>query len=197
MEAIYTVDPSDLIEHVSKELESVEAISAPAWAAYCKTGAHAERPPARADWWNMRAASVLRKVFLKGPIGVAKLKHLYGGKKNRGHKPEEFREGSGNIARKILQQLEKAGYLKQEAKGVHKGRVLTPAGKKVLTTAAETLLKNKPKEVPRKVIAVEKPVVKKEAPKAEVKKVVAEKKVEAKPVEVKKVEEKKVEEKKE
>ena len=211
MEAIYTVDPSDLIEHVSKELESVEAISAPAWAAFCKTGAHAERPPLRPDWWNMRAASVLRKVFLKGPIGVAKLKHLYGGKKNRGHKPEQFREGSGNIARKILQQLEKAGYLKQEAKGVHKGRVLTPAGKKVLQTAAETLLKNKPKEVPRKVVVAEKPVVKKvevkkEAPKAEVKKVVAEKpaapvekKVEAPKVEVKKeaVVEKKAEEKKE
>ncbi len=170
MEAIYTVDPSDLIESVSKELQNVESVEAPAWAAFCKTGAHAERPPAREDWWYMRSASILRKVYLKGPIGVAKLKHLYGGKKNRGHKPEEFREGSGNIARKILQQLEKAGYLKQEAKGVHKGRVLTPAGKKVLQKAAEDLSSLKVKEAAVKKkeapkVAVEKKVeVKKEAP---------------------------------
>ncbi|MDA1197107.1 MAG: 30S ribosomal protein S19e [Nanoarchaeota archaeon] len=177
MEAIYTVDPSDLIESVSKELQHVESIKAPPWAAFCKTGSHAERPPARPDWWYVRAASVMRKVLLKGPIGVAKLKHLYGGKKNRGHKPEQFREGSGNIARKVLQQLEKAGYLKQEAKGVHKGRVLTPAGKKVLTTAAEALLKIKPKEVKYTPIQEAPKLMKK----VEVKKeVVSDKKVEVK-----------------
>jgi small subunit ribosomal protein S19e len=50
------------------------------------------------------------------------LKRKYGGKKNRGHKPEKRFDGSGNIIRKILQQLEKAGLIEQKAIRVHKGR---------------------------------------------------------------------------
>ena len=46
------------------------------------------------------------QIYRHGPIGVSKLRTKYGGKKNRGHKPEHFYKGSGSVARKVLQQFE-------------------------------------------------------------------------------------------
>ena len=81
------------------------------------------------EWWYKRAAAVLRSVYIKGPIGTSKLRTKYGGKKNRGYKPEKFYRGSGKIIRTVLQQLETSGLIIQQQKGVHKGRVVTPKGK--------------------------------------------------------------------
>ena len=83
---IYDVDQTELVESLTEELKKVETIKPPAWAAFVKTGIHKERPPLREDWWHVRAASVLRKVTLIGPVGVSKLRTLYGGKQSRGYK---------------------------------------------------------------------------------------------------------------
>ena len=143
---IYDVDTTELIEQVAKELQDVEALQPPTWASFVKTGTHKERPPARQDWWYIRAASVVRKVRLKGPIGVGKLKTLYGGLKNMGHQPGRFKKGSGSIIRRILQQLEIAGLIKQDKKGAHKGRVITPKGIKLIDGAAKKINTHKPVE---------------------------------------------------
>jgi len=98
--SIYNCDPSELIEKTSEELKKIESVKAPEWAPFVKTGVHKERPPANLDWWFVRAASILRQIYIHGPIGVSKLRTKYGGKKNRGVKPEHFFKGSGNIIRK-------------------------------------------------------------------------------------------------
>ncbi len=85
----------------------------------------------------------MRKTRLKGPIGVSKLRTLYGGKQSRGYKSEVFKKGSGSILRKILQQLEKAELLKQDKKGVHKGRVITPVGIKLIDNVAKRMMGSK------------------------------------------------------
>ncbi|MBI2208003.1 30S ribosomal protein S19e [Candidatus Woesearchaeota archaeon] len=156
MGTIYDCEQSELVEKASEELKKVNAIKAPSWAAFVKTGVHKERPPVEGDWWHTRAASVLRQIYRKGPIGVSKLRTAYGGKKNRGYKTEHFYKGSGSILRKILQQLEAAGFVKKEEKNVHKGRVLTAAGKKFLDNIAAQ-------------ISIARPQQKKEAIKAEAK----------------------------
>ena len=84
MGTIYDCDPAELIEKASGELKKVEAVKAPTWAVFVKTGVHKERPPFRNDWWHTRTASVLRQVYIKGPIGVSKLRNKYGGKKTEG-----------------------------------------------------------------------------------------------------------------
>src|SRR3989338_364919 len=119
------VDPNMLIQNLAKALKSVPQIKPPEWAAFAKTGIHKERPPAQSDWWHLRAAAVLRSVAKLGPVGTQKLRTKFGGKHSRGFKSERFAKGSGNILRKALQQLEKAGLVKQAVKGVHKGRVIT------------------------------------------------------------------------
>lgn len=137
MVTMFDVEVNALITALSQELKNIKEITPPEWADFVKTGMHKERPPIDPDWWYMRAASVLRKVKVQGPVGVAKLRHQYGGKKNRGVRPGKFFKGSGNIIRKVLQQLDKAGLTKQTEKGVHKGRIVTPAGDKILSQAAK------------------------------------------------------------
>ena len=77
MTTIYDVDPSKLIEKVSEELKKIDEIKAPEWAKYAKTGASKERPPIEEDWWYARTASILRKIYMLGPIGVSKLRKKY------------------------------------------------------------------------------------------------------------------------
>ena len=125
---MYDVDAQELIAKAAEELKKVPEIKPPLWTPFVKTGMHKERPPVDKDWWYMRTASVLRAVYRLGPIGVSKLRAKYGGKKNRGVKKEHFYKGSGNILRKSLQQLEKAGFIKFAEKKVRKGRVITPKG---------------------------------------------------------------------
>ncbi len=130
---IYDVDPQIVINNLAKDLK--EIIKQPEWTPYVKTGNHKQRPPADKEWFFTRAAAILRTVALQGPIGVSKLRTKYGGKKNRGYKPEKFVKGSGNIVRKALQELDKAGLTVQAEKGVHKGRIATPKGMKMLAKA--------------------------------------------------------------
>jgi small subunit ribosomal protein S19e len=137
----YDVNVNDLIVKSAQKLKDSENVRPTDWAAYVKTGAHKERPPADRDWWYVRSAAVLRSVSKLGPVGVSKLRTKYGGKKDRGHKPERFARGSGSILRKILQQLEKEGLVKQEKIGTHSGRIITPKGTKLLDNAASEIYK--------------------------------------------------------
>ena len=145
------VEPGKLIIKLSEKLKKEPEIKAPEWAAFVKTGRHRERPPTNDDWWEVRAASMLRAVAKNGPVGVSKMRLKYGGKPNRGHKPGRFRKGSGSIARKVLQQLEKADLVKQTSKGVHKGRIITEKAAALLNSTAielgATPLKKRKKNV--------------------------------------------------
>lgn len=130
------VSPGKLISNVAVELEKEAEIKSPSWAPFVKTGRHKERPPVNVNWWQVRSAAVLRSVAKLGPVGVSKLTVKYGGKPNRGHKPGRFHRGSGSVIRKILQQLEKAGLIKQAQKGTYKGRVITKKAAEMLNKAA-------------------------------------------------------------
>ncbi len=152
--AMFDVDQQALVAALAAELKRQHVVVPPEWAAFAKTGSHRERPPADEDWWYTRAASVLRTVYLYGPIGTQKLRTRYGGRKNRGVAPDRFRCAGGNHLRKILQQLEAAKLVKQDAKGVHKGRVITPLGRKLIhALAAVVKAEQAPAPAPSKTAA--------------------------------------------
>jgi small subunit ribosomal protein S19e len=176
MPTVYDVYPNELIEKTAEQLKKIPEVKPPEWAVFVKTGVHKERPPMELDWWYFRAAAILRSVYRMGPIGVNKLKTKYGGKKRRGHKPAIFKKGSGNIIRKCLQQLEKAGLIKNIEKGKNKGRIMTAKGKSFLDKLAGEIIKSKPKPEAAKKIEI--PKKEKKAPA----------KKEAKPKEAKKQE---------
>lgn len=124
MTTVNDVPSMQFINRLSTELKSLPEILPPPWAPFVKTGVDREMPPDNPDWWYIRSAAVLRKVYLRGPIGTRRMKSLFGGKKNRGSKAEKARSGSGSVARKILQQLEKARLVET----VTHGRQLTSKG---------------------------------------------------------------------
>ena len=137
MVTVYDINPSKLINRTAGALKKEDAVNMPEWARFVKTGPGQERLPEDQDWWYYRAASVLRKVYTRGPIGVSKLRTYYGKKKNRGTKPEKFYKAGGKVLRVVLQQLEVAGYVASVQKGVHKGRAITPKGQSFMDNLAK------------------------------------------------------------
>ncbi len=144
MATVYDVPPDMLIQRVAERLKEMEEIKPPEWAVFVKTGVHKERSPEQDDWWYVRAAAILRKVYINQPVGIERLRTAYGGRKNRGVKPEKFRKGSGSIIRKVLQQLESAGLVKK----TDKGRVVTPQGKALLDRVAAEVKKELVEQIP-------------------------------------------------
>ncbi len=140
MVTVFDVPPQKLAEEVASQLKG--KIQAPKWSTFVKTGPSKERPPVNPNWFYVRAASVLKALYENGPVGVSKLRSKYGGRKNRGVRPSKFVKASGNIIRKVLQQLDKAGLSKYQKEGIHKGRVITPQGISLLTKAAEAVAKS-------------------------------------------------------
>ncbi|PIZ51282.1 30S ribosomal protein S19e [Candidatus Woesearchaeota archaeon CG_4_10_14_0_2_um_filter_33_13] len=136
MSQILQINPNELINKAADELKKQKLVQPTEWSAFVKTGHHQDRMPDSEDWWYARSAAILRSIAKLGPVGTQKLRHKYGGKKNRGHKPEKFFPASGSIIRKILQQLEKSELITKAEKGAHKGRVLTPKGTSFLDKLA-------------------------------------------------------------
>jgi len=127
--------PADLfIERLARFLkENVGEVSPPAWSATAKTGSHRERPPINPDWWYTRCASLLRKLYVHGPVGVSRLRTEYGGRKRKGTSIEHSRRAGGSAIRDPFQQLEKAGFVSKVEK---KGRSLSPEGISLLNRMA-------------------------------------------------------------
>ncbi len=132
------VNPNKLIKNVAVKLEK-EGLEKPKFVGYVKTGCHAERPPEQANFWYMRLASLLRQAYVRGTVGVNRLRRHYGGRKEHTVKPAHFRPAGGNTIRKGMQVLEKAGYMAKAPDG--KGRVLTAKGRKLLDNAAKEVAK--------------------------------------------------------
>ncbi|NCO11481.1 30S ribosomal protein S19e [Candidatus Pacearchaeota archaeon CG_4_9_14_0_2_um_filter_39_13] len=120
---------------LAQALKEVKEFKAPDWVSFVKSGTHSERTIAEEDFWYKRAASILRQVSIRGTVGVERLRTRYGGRKDRGTKPDEFRKAGGKIIRMILQQAEEAGFL-EKSKGKKKGRQLTDKGKEFLDDVA-------------------------------------------------------------
>ncbi|HTW40410.1 MAG TPA: 30S ribosomal protein S19e [Thermoplasmata archaeon] len=133
------VPPSAFLPRLANELRTRNAVTPPPWANFVKTGVHKERAPTQTDWWYLRSASVLRKVYLQGNVGIMRLSAEYGGKRDRGSAPYHARSGSRSILREIVQQLEKSG-LVQTYKT--KGRRLSPEGTKLLDSISRDVLKS-------------------------------------------------------
>ncbi|KPV61829.1 MAG: 30S ribosomal protein S19e [Candidatus Bathyarchaeota archaeon BA1] len=130
----YDVPASVLIERLARYLkDNVDKIIPPAWSHFVKTGSHAAKPPQDPDWWFTRCASLLRKIYMRGQIGVERLRSEYGGRTDRGTRPGHARMGGGSIVRKALQQLEAAGLVETLGK---RGRVVTKEGRRLLDRLA-------------------------------------------------------------
>lgn len=143
--------PADILLPVLAErLSAMDSISAPEWANHVKTGIHRERPPSDEGWWNMRSAAILRKVARDGPIGTTHLAQAFGGKVDRNSAPNRAGQASRKVIRTCLIQLEESGLVEKivekeiknvydEKQVIYSGRVITPAGHKLLDEVAHEM----------------------------------------------------------
>jgi small subunit ribosomal protein S19e len=142
----HDVPASKYIDRLAKYLrENIDEVQPLPWAPFAKTGTHAEKQPQNPSWWYTRSASILRKVYIHGPIGLEALRADYGGRKNRGSKPNRVTKAGGSNIRKALQQLENAGLIQVTRP---QGRIMTPKGRKLMQEVAGDLSKELVKTVP-------------------------------------------------
>ena len=146
MTTAYDVPADVLIDRLSGYFkENVRDLQPPEWSGYVKTGSHVERVPQNPDWWYVRSASIIRKLYMNGPVGVSRLRKEYGGRKRRGVRPAHFAKAGGNIIRTILQQLEQAGLAQKQ--GV-KGRTVTGKGRSLLDAMSTQIKRDLDRERP-------------------------------------------------
>jgi len=137
MAKVYDVPADVLIDRLSSALKN-EDIPAPSWIPFVKTGAHADKPPQDRDWWHTRCASILRKIYLNGPIGINALRNDYGGGKPSGYGTAHHKDAGGAIIRNAIQSLEKLGYVEKVER---KGRIVSKQGMQKLDRLATEILK--------------------------------------------------------
>ncbi len=122
---------------MAKYLKDDAKMEPPEWAPFAKTGVHREKSPMIGDWWFTRAAAVLRKVYILGPLGIEKLSAEFGGRRDGGSAPYHPRKGSRAIIRHCLMQLEKLGLVTK----TKKGRIISPQGRKLLDNTSYEVAK--------------------------------------------------------
>ncbi len=132
---VFDVPVDQLINSIAKSLKEEYSIEKPAFTDFVKTGSHREKKPLDDDWFYVRMASILYRLHKDGANGVGSFRTYYGGRKNRGVKPHQFRKASGKVIRSALQSLEKAGLLKKAVKG----RELSGKGHSLLVKKAKEL----------------------------------------------------------
>lgn len=111
-----TINPRDIeaekfIKALALELKKIKEFEAPEWTLFVKTGASKQRQPENDEWWYVRAASILRALYVKGVVGVERLRTKYGSRKKRGMAPEKYFKSSGKIIRSFYSKPQRQTWL--------------------------------------------------------------------------------------
>ncbi|KAK4354248.1 hypothetical protein RND71_026442 [Anisodus tanguticus] len=127
------VSPHDFVKAYASHLKLSGKMELPEWTDIVKTGKLKELAPYDPDWYYIRAASMARKIYLRGGIGIGGFRRICGGNQRNGSCPRHFCKSSGSVARHILQQLQTMNIIDFEAKG---GRRITSNGQRDLDQVA-------------------------------------------------------------
>ncbi|KAF2299335.1 hypothetical protein GH714_031623 [Hevea brasiliensis] len=121
------VSPHEFVKAYAAHLKRSGKIELPHWTDIVKTGTLKELAP------MTQTASMARKIYLRGGLGVGAFRRIYGGSKRNGSRPPHFCKSSGAIARHILQQLQNMNIVDIDPKG---GRRITSSGQRDLDQVA-------------------------------------------------------------
>jgi len=144
----YDVEPNKFMDVLAKKLENEYKLEAPKYVNFVKTGSFKERLPEQENFWYIRCASIMRKMY-RSVVGVNKLRNIYGGKKEHSVRTHRHTKAAGSLIRNALQALEGADLVKkivEERRNskdrmvkLVKGRTLTSKGRKLLDSVASSL----------------------------------------------------------
>lgn len=136
MANVYDVKASEVVKLAAERLKP--QLKKPAYVDYVKSGSNKERVPQDPDFFFVRSASILRQVYVNGPIGVSKLRTRYGSRQEHNvHRKHHVKSG-GSVIRDALQELERLKYVKN----TKAGRVITPQGRSFMDKVAKEINKS-------------------------------------------------------
>mmetsp|Transcript_32179 Transcript_32179/g.44115 ORF Transcript_32179/g.44115 Transcript_32179/m.44115 type:complete len:162 (+) Transcript_32179:49-534(+) len=118
---IKDVEASLWIKAFADHLKAQGQLDIPDFVDYAKTGTSRILPPQDPDWFYVKAAAILRRVYIRPFTGIGGLRKVFGNTWGQS-RPLHFRKASGGVIRHVLHSLEK---LKLLAKSDDGGRVIT------------------------------------------------------------------------
>eukprot|EP01091_Cochliopodium_minus_P011285 TRINITY_DN315_c0_g1_i1.p1 TRINITY_DN315_c0_g1~~TRINITY_DN315_c0_g1_i1.p1 ORF type:complete len:185 (-),score=41.05 TRINITY_DN315_c0_g1_i1:86-640(-) len=123
------INAATFIKYFSRYLRRTGKIELPKYVDTVKTGRFCYNGPANPDWYYVRAASIVRKVYLTPGVGVGALRHIYGALNRRSKGRKHHTPASGAIIRHVFHQLEKLQLIEKTPNG---GRRVTKIGRRDL-----------------------------------------------------------------
>eukprot|EP01083_Nonionella_stella_P127114 385022_1 len=120
------VNPGQWITAFAAHLKQQGSMDVPECVDYAKTGISRILPPQNPDWYYVRAAAVLRRVYLRPFTGIGGLSKVFGSTWGLS-RPLHFRTAATGILRKVLHSLEKLNLLAKSEDG---GRVITKSARR-------------------------------------------------------------------
>eukprot|EP01126_Amoeba_proteus_P064053 TRINITY_DN8911_c0_g1_i4.p1 TRINITY_DN8911_c0_g1~~TRINITY_DN8911_c0_g1_i4.p1 ORF type:complete len:161 (+),score=20.56 TRINITY_DN8911_c0_g1_i4:182-664(+) len=129
------VAPEKFIAEYAAHLKRNQWLKLPDWIDLVKTSNAKELAPLDPDWYYIRAASVARKIYLRGGLGIGSFRVIYGGNKRRGVMPSRFTKASGAVLRHVVKQLESIGVVEKSTSS-EGGRRITQEGRRDLDRIA-------------------------------------------------------------
>ena len=71
---IFEKEPQKFVQNLADALKKNPEFEVPEWATFVKSGVSKQRPPENPNFWHLRAASILRQMYIKGVVGVNRLR---------------------------------------------------------------------------------------------------------------------------
>ncbi|KAJ1421469.1 Winged helix DNA-binding domain superfamily [Sesbania bispinosa] len=127
------VSPHEFVKAYSAHLKRSGKMELPEWTDIVKTARFKELAPHDPDWYYVRAASMARKIYLRGRSWCWCISEDLWWSQRNGSRPPHFCKSSGAIARHILQQLQNMSIIELDTKG---GRRITSSGRRDLDQVA-------------------------------------------------------------
>jgi len=136
------VPAQQFVAELAAHFKKSQKLELPEWHDLIKTGAYKQLCPQDPDWYYIRAAAVVRKIYLRGGIGIGAFSKIYGGSVNNGSAPSHHAKAARGLHRHILQQLQNISLVSKKKE--KKGRYITKEGQRELDTIAAQIVAKRP-----------------------------------------------------
>lgn len=111
------VAPAKFIAAYAAHLKKGGKVALPAWVDLVKTSSNNELAPLDPEWYYIRAAAIIRRIYIRGGIGIGYMRKVFGRADREGPTPVHMGLCSGSVIRSVLKNLEKMGLVEKDARG--------------------------------------------------------------------------------
>eukprot|EP00759_Apiculatamorpha_spiralis_P007309 PhF_6_TR14306/c0_g1_i1/m.22975/K02966/RP-S19e, RPS19; small subunit ribosomal protein S19e len=139
------VDADQWIKGFAAHLKQQGQLDVPEFVDFAKTGISRVLSPQNPDWYYVKAAAVLRRVYLRPFTGIGGLRRVFAKTWGRS-RPQHLVLAAGGVTRKVLQSLEKLNLLTKSEDG---GRVITKSARRDCDRIAMKVLGRKVRIEPK------------------------------------------------